>query len=339
MWLSNIAPLFGAELNSEVERSRQLRAGLPATSACRPPAGRRRRLPGAGRRRRSRSPGATAPGSRCRPRHADAAGARLAGCPCLRRLLAIRVRLARVRPDLAADRPGPATLPCVAKRSVRKARAREAQRPSQARPAETPQRSRSFWLGALASAAVLLPLAVIAVLVLGGGDDPSASGSSAAQSAQTEDTAEELRRRFAARDKQQIEELTSRARTMVEDFTPVVAGLAKTLPPDTDEVGPLASAEEVDDWLGRVRGGGRVLRGDGLRGDRDERCAQRARQRGGCPARDRGDVQACAPGAERTCRSARERASTARPGSACVVHGRDPARRRSTSTRASGIST
>jgi membrane protein len=30
MWLSNMALLFGAELNSEVERSRQLRAGLPA---------------------------------------------------------------------------------------------------------------------------------------------------------------------------------------------------------------------------------------------------------------------------------------------------------------------
>ena len=30
IWLSNMALLFGAELNSEVERSRQLRAGLPA---------------------------------------------------------------------------------------------------------------------------------------------------------------------------------------------------------------------------------------------------------------------------------------------------------------------
>jgi membrane protein len=30
LWLSNIALLFGAELNSEVERSRQIRAGLPA---------------------------------------------------------------------------------------------------------------------------------------------------------------------------------------------------------------------------------------------------------------------------------------------------------------------
>ena len=30
LWLSNIALLFGAELNSEIERSRQLRAGLPA---------------------------------------------------------------------------------------------------------------------------------------------------------------------------------------------------------------------------------------------------------------------------------------------------------------------
>ena len=65
--------------------------------------------------------------------------------------------------------------------------------------------------------------------------------------------AAELRRRSAARDKQQIEELTTRTRSMVEDFTPVIVGLGKTLPPDTKRTGPLATAAQVDDWRSRVR--------------------------------------------------------------------------------------
>ena len=97
---------------------------------------------------------------------------------------------------------------------------------------------------------MLIPLAVVAVLVLGSRDgDPAAD----ATATPVVSDPEELERQFAARDKQQIEELTSRARSMVDGFAPVVAGLGKTLPPATEGVGPLASAAEVDDWLRRVR--------------------------------------------------------------------------------------
>jgi hypothetical protein len=138
----------------------------------------------------------------------------------------------------------------VAKRSVRKARAREAQRATQESRAPAPARSRGFWLGALSSAAVLIPLAVIAVLAFGGDDgDPAASPS---PTAAAEGEAEELREQFAARDKEQIQALTERVRAMVDDFTPVVAGLGRTLPPQSERVGPLASAAQVQEWRGRV---------------------------------------------------------------------------------------
>jgi hypothetical protein len=109
-------------------------------------------------------------------------------------------------------------------------------------------RSRGFWFGALVSAAILVPLAVVAVLVVGGSEaDPAASR------AQSAGDADELRGEFAERDKQQIEALTTRTRAMVEEFTPVIAGLGKTLPPDARRTGPLANAAEVDDWRRRVR--------------------------------------------------------------------------------------
>jgi hypothetical protein len=133
----------------------------------------------------------------------------------------------------------------VAKRSVRKARAREAQRAAE--PPRSEPRPRGFWLGALVTAAVLVPLAVVAVLVLGGGDEPAASAP------QAEGEAEELRRQFAERDKQQIEDLTARTRSMVDDFTPVVEGLGRTLPPESERIGPLARAARVQDWLSLVR--------------------------------------------------------------------------------------
>ena len=134
----------------------------------------------------------------------------------------------------------------MAKRSVRKARARAAQ--SAAHPQRSDARSRGFWLGALASAAVLVPLAVIAVIAVGGND-----GAPAASPAQSAGEAEELRSEFAARDKEQIEALTMRTRAMVEEFSPVIVGLAETLPPDSRRTGPLASAAAVEDWRGRVR--------------------------------------------------------------------------------------
>ena len=146
----------------------------------------------------------------------------------------------------------------MAKRSVRKARAREAQGASARRsdaPAPSRAPARGFGLGARASAAVLVPLAVVAVLVLGGGDEePSqpASAETEARDGAVSDP-EDLRKQFAARDKQQIKELTTRTRTMVDEFSPVIVGLGKTLPPASKRVGPLAGASEVEDWLGRVR--------------------------------------------------------------------------------------
>jgi hypothetical protein len=151
----------------------------------------------------------------------------------------------------------------VAKRSVRKARAREAQGANARRsdaPA-TPSRApaRGFWLGVLASAAVLVPLAVVAVLVLGGGEsEPSQPASAETEPRDAEadgavSDPEDLRKQFAARDKQQIKDLTTRTRSMVDEFGPVIVGLGKTLPPASKRVGPLAGASEVEDWLVRVR--------------------------------------------------------------------------------------
>jgi hypothetical protein len=138
----------------------------------------------------------------------------------------------------------------VAKRSVRKARARAAQREAHPRSDER-VRARGFWLGALTSAAVLVPLAVIAVLLVSGDDqDPAAS---TPRSAGADRETDELRGEFAARDKEQIEALTTRTRAMVEEFSPVIVGLARTLPPDTRRTGPLADAAAVDDWRRRVR--------------------------------------------------------------------------------------
>jgi hypothetical protein len=123
----------------------------------------------------------------------------------------------------------------VAKRSVKKARTRDPERGTQAPRSdargESLARSRGFWLGALASAAVLVPLAVVAVLAFGGNEDEPAAVTSPTEGA--EGDAAELRRQFAERDKQQIEELTERARSMVDDFAPVIAGLGQTLPPDS----------------------------------------------------------------------------------------------------------
>jgi hypothetical protein len=102
--------------------------------------------------------------------------------------------------------------------------------------------------------AVLVPLAVIAVLVFGDNDDgPAAAAPAPSAADSTQSRVEELRRQAAVRDKQQIEDLTLRARSMVDDFTPVVVGLGKTLPADTQRIGPLAAETQVDDWRARVR--------------------------------------------------------------------------------------
>jgi hypothetical protein len=144
----------------------------------------------------------------------------------------------------------------VAKRSVRKARAREAQRAAGASrsAAPAPSPARGPWFGALVAAGVLVPLAVIAVLLLAGGDDdPAASGTAGTESNRLESEAARLRRESAVRDREQIQALTERTRSMVEDFTPVIVGLGRTLPPETDRIGPLAPAARVEEWRRRVR--------------------------------------------------------------------------------------
>jgi hypothetical protein len=142
----------------------------------------------------------------------------------------------------------------VAKRSVRKARAREAPdgggRPHPTASVPAPARRRGFWLGALASAGVLVPLAVLAVVVFGAGDE---SGAAAAPSDPVRSEVARLRQESAVRDKEQIQELTTHTRSVVDDFTPVVVGLGKTLPPYSQRIGPLASAAAVEGWRARVR--------------------------------------------------------------------------------------
>jgi hypothetical protein len=174
------------------------------------------------------------------------------------RAIAVAVPTVSARPARRAPHRAPATLPAVAQRSVRKARTREAQRAASApygnARAPSSKRARGPAFGALVTAAILIPLAVIAVLALGGEDEErAASEPLPTQSAGFQQEVERLRRESAARDKEQIQELTTRTRTMVDDFGPVIVGLGKTLPPGKEGTGPLAAAAEVNDWHRRVR--------------------------------------------------------------------------------------
>ena len=127
-------------------------------------------------------------------------------------------------------------------------------------PAPPAYRTRQFWLGVVAAACLLVPVAVAAAAIAGGGDDPGASGRAAAVA--TPESPEEAARREAerlqkatqTRDKEQVKELTDRARDFAGDLGPVVDGIARTLPPgNTAKVGPLASAADVGDWVRATR--------------------------------------------------------------------------------------
>jgi hypothetical protein len=108
-------------------------------------------------------------------------------------------------------------------------------------------RNRSFWLGVLAAAAVLIPLAVGAVALTAGDDDESAAGRVAAQSPIQAEAAK-LRRESRERDKLQVKELTDRMAAMLGELGPAVRGLAKTVPSGQERIGPLASPASVDKW-------------------------------------------------------------------------------------------
>jgi hypothetical protein len=149
----------------------------------------------------------------------------------------------------------------VAKRSDRRARRQAggtAPPPQAAEPAAAAYRTRQFWLGVLAAACLLVPVAVAAAAIAGGGDDEPGAAAAAEAPESPEEAArreaERLQKATQTRDKEQVKELTDRARGFADDLSPVVDGIARTLPPDSDsKVGPLASAADVRDWTRRTR--------------------------------------------------------------------------------------
>ena len=160
----------------------------------------------------------------------------------------------------------------MAKRSDRRARRQGAAAGGAASPPRTPEsapppaayRTRQFWLGVLAAACLLVPVAVAAAAIVGGGDDDGAAASAKAPESPEEAVQREVERLQKAtqtRDKDQVKDLTDRARGLAADLTPVVDGVARTLPPDSEtKVGPLASAAAVGDWMRRTRAARRYFR-------------------------------------------------------------------------------
>ena len=152
----------------------------------------------------------------------------------------------------------------MAKRSDRRARRQSAgggaaPPPNVAEPATSPAfRTRQFWLGVLAAACLLVPVAVAAAAIAGGGDDEPQGAATAAKPESPEEAArrevERLQKATQTRDKEQVKDLTDKARGFAEDLGPIIDGVARTLPPDSDtKVGPLASAADVRDWSRRAR--------------------------------------------------------------------------------------
>jgi hypothetical protein len=125
----------------------------------------------------------------------------------------------------------------MAKRSVKKARQRAPAAPP------SPSSRRQFWLGVLAAAAVLVPLAVVGVvLASSGGEEREDPQAAVRDSIETE--AAELRRITKVRDKEQVKELTERMRGSVDALTPVVAALGRER---------LARPATVESWRRAVR--------------------------------------------------------------------------------------
>jgi hypothetical protein len=103
--------------------------------------------------------------------------------------------------------------------------------------------TRPFWLGALASAALLIPLAILAVALTGGGDEESPG-----VAATPETEASEFEREIRERDTRQAEELTRDMARMLVELNPAVRGLAETVPPTGKQFGPMADPDAVDGW-------------------------------------------------------------------------------------------
>jgi hypothetical protein len=116
---------------------------------------------------------------------------------------------------------------------------------------------RPIKIAAAVTVAAALALGGAAWAIAGGGDDDGAAASAEAPESPEEAVQREVERLQKAtqtRDKDQVKELTDRARGFAKDLSPIVDGVARTLPPDSEtKVGPLASAADVEGWVRRTR--------------------------------------------------------------------------------------
>jgi hypothetical protein len=136
----------------------------------------------------------------------------------------------------------------MAKRSVKRAREQGRAAPPPPPPTSA-TRSRQFWLGALAAACLLVPLAIVAIaLAAREGDDGAPVAATPEASVQSE--AERLQEIAQTRDKNQVQDLTAQMRGLSEALDPVLRGVARTLPPEDEKrTGPLATRRNVAAWI------------------------------------------------------------------------------------------
>jgi hypothetical protein len=145
----------------------------------------------------------------------------------------------------------------VAKRSVKRARLQQAQDGARSavpeRAAEPAISWRTFWIGVVVAAAVLIPLGIVAVVVASGSDEPAQTQQEKFAS-EVESEAARLREQTQVRDREQVQELTDRMRQTVDDLDPTLSGLARTFPPgEDDRTGALAGEADVRRWIRAVR--------------------------------------------------------------------------------------
>jgi len=117
----------------------------------------------------------------------------------------------------------------------------------------------------LAAACLLVPAAVaVAAIAGGGGDDEPGAAASARPPESPDDSVqrevERLQKATQTRDKEQVKELTDKARGFADDFGPIVDSVARTVPPGSEETGPLASAADVRRWSRTMRAAGGYFR-------------------------------------------------------------------------------
>ena len=143
----------------------------------------------------------------------------------------------------------------MAKRAVRRERRTTATAPRAPEPAPAPKpwRTTTFWLGGAACGLVVAALATLALVgvLASRSDDDAASKVNQTPTPSEEEVA--LRKQFKERDREQIKDLTALAFSTAEGATPILNGLAKTLPPDTDRVGAIAPMRAVKRWQATAR--------------------------------------------------------------------------------------